>query len=159
MRNELRNPPNEITYEEYKELFRVDLDKLGEVEDLEDEYDPDDYPDEEELELLRAFMDHLEAAHSGVHIADPRKIAEVNAAYEALKTTLVGVDLVMSFAQNVPFVGTATIHVRGKEIEVSNQKQFTQVCKLTSTFEVTPYLDGTVEMNFTFYGLTKKIGE
>lgn len=44
------------------------------------------------------------------------------------------------------------INLVGKRIEFADGRLFKDVARVATNFEVYPKLDGTVEMNFTFYG-------
>ena len=47
----------------------------------------------------------------------------------------------------------------GKNIVFKNPEWFVKVVEYASNFEVYPKIDGTIEMNFTFHGLTTSVEE
>jgi hypothetical protein len=49
------------------------------------------------------------------------------------------------------------VSVTGKDLLFRKTEWFMKEVELASNFEVYPKTDGTVQMNFTFHGLTKPI--
>lgn len=85
-------------------------------------------------------------------------VQQVKTAYKALRFITNGKDVDVIYELNKPYTSMGSISIIGKEIIITSPKMFARVAEMASNFEVYPKTDGTVQMNFTFHNLTRKVG-
>ena len=74
--------------------------------------------------------------------------------YKILKHLTKGSGAKVSYELNSPYKSMGSVSVVGKNISFKNSKLFTTAANLASNFNVYPKTNGTVQMDFTFHGLT-----
>lgn len=90
----------------------------------------------------------------GAELADPNKTQAVLCTYKILKYLTKGTKAKVTYELNKPYKSMGCVSIVGKEIMFDNQEWFVTAVKLASNFDVYPKTDGTVQMDFTFHGLT-----
>ena len=65
-----------------------------------------------------------------------------------------GTNAKVTYALNEPYKSMGSVSIVGKELTFSNPKWFMIAVRLASNFNVYPKTNGTVQMDFTFHGLT-----
>lgn len=110
---------------------------------------------EETLESLTDLIgEQAENEDGKTSIINPRKIQAVLYTYKILKYLTKGTKAKVTYVLNEPYKSMGCVSVIGKELTFSNPKWFMVAVKLSSNFNVYPKTDGTVQMDFTFHGLT-----
>lgn len=62
----------------------------------------------------------------------------------------------VTYKLNKPFKGMGCVSVMCTKIDFTDDKAFKEAVELSNNFEVYPRVDGSLQMNFTFYGMIKK---
>lgn len=112
--------------------------------------------DAEVEEMLDSLTDLIEVQNEGssTAIINPRKVQAVLYTYKVLKYLTKGTGAKVSYALNEPYKSMGSVSICGKDLTFSNPKWFMVAVKLASNFNVYPKTNGTVQMDFTFHGLT-----
>ena len=90
-------------------------------------------------------------------VINPYKIQQVLYTYKVLKYLTKGTDAKVSYELHSPFKSMGSVTITGKNLIFRKSEWFMKAVELSANFEVYPKTNGTVEMNFTFHGLTKPI--
>lgn len=77
--------------------------------------------------------------------------------YKILKYLTKGTGTKVTYELHEPYKSMGSVTVCGKNITFAKPEWFMKAVELAANFEVYPKTDGTVEMNFTFHGLTKPV--
>ena len=110
---------------------------------------------EEMLESLTDLIgEQAENEDNRTSIINPRKVQAVLYTYKVLKYLTKGTNAKVTYALNEPYKSMGSVSIVGKELTFSNPKWFMVAVKLASNFNVYPKTNGTVQMDFTFHGLT-----
>ena len=106
--------------------------------------------------MLDSLTDLIEVQNEGssTAIINPRKVQAVLYTYKVLKYLTKGTGAKVSYALNEPYKSMGSVSICGKDLTFSNPKWFMVAVKLASNFNVYPKTNGTVQMDFTFHGLT-----
>ena len=114
--------------------------------------------DSEVEEMLESLTDLIgeqaENEDNRTSIINPRKVQAVLYTYKVLKYLTKGTNAKVTYALNEPYKSMGSVSIVGKELTFSNPKWFMVAVKLASNFNVYPKTNGTVQMDFTFHGLT-----
>lgn len=117
--------------------------------------------DEEVSEMLGNLTDLIseQAAQEDCKTAiiNPMKVKMVLCAYKLLKYITKGSKVKVTYELNKPYKSMGSITVVGKELSFSKSEWFVAAAKLASNVNVYPKTNGTVQMDFTFHGLTTTI--
>lgn len=118
--------------------------------------------DEEVNDTLDAFnfsvANEIAKEDAKTSIAIPHKIERVLCTYKLMKYLTRGKKGVkVSCKLYEPYTSMGSVSVVGKDISFKNPEWFLKAAELSSNFEVYPKTDGTIQMNFTFHGLTRPI--
>lgn len=129
-------------------------------EDLE--FDTESMTDEEIEEMLNAEIDAIaesaEVENNKTGIVNPDRIQQVLYTYKVAKLLTKGVKgAKVSYKLYEPYKSMGVVSVSGKNLIFKKSNWFIKAVELADNFEVYPKTDGTVQMNFTFHGLTKTI--
>lgn len=92
-----------------------------------------------------------------IYITDPIRYGEFLKAVELSKKAFSGVDFKIDAEFNRPHVNMGSIVVIGKEISIIDYKAFKEICEMSENWEVYSFLGGFVQMNFSFYEITKQV--
>lgn len=74
-----------------------------------------------------------------------------------LKYLTKGTKAKVTYALHEPYKSMGVVSVVGSDLLFRNTEWFMKAVELASNFEVYPKTDGTVQMDFTFHGLTRAI--
>lgn len=114
--------------------------------------------DSEVEEMLESLTDLIgeqaENEDNKTSIINPKKVQAVLYTYRVLKYLTKGTNAKVTYALNEPYKSMGSVSIVGKELTFSNPKWFMVAVKLASNFNVYPKTNGTVQMDFTFHGLT-----
>ena len=127
-----------------------------------DDLDNDlEFDDDEELDLFRALAETSgEPMYEGdmkVSLINYSKEDELMQTYKALKRSARGKNLSVTYEMNKPSQTMGSVTVCGKNISFSNLKDFMFAVNAATNLDIYPKVDGSVQMDFTFYGLTISI--
>ena len=125
-------------------------------------FDTEFITDDEVEQMLDSLVTTVgEAAaidDSKTSIINPFKIQQVLYTYKVLKYLTKGIKgAKVSYELHEPYRSMGSVSVTGKDLLFRKPEWFMKAVELASNFEVYPKTDGTVQMNFTFHGLTKPI--
>lgn len=122
-------------------------------------FDTEFMSDEEVEEMLDNLVttigDEIAADNSHVAIINPYRIQQVLYTYKVMKYLAKGTKAKVSYKLHSPFKSMGSVSVVGTDMLFRNTEWFIKAVELASNFEVYPKTDGTVQMNFTFHGLTR----
>lgn len=93
-----------------------------------------------------------------ISIINPNKINQVLYTYKVLKYLFRGIKGVkVDYDLHEPYLSMGSVSVIGKNLLCKKPEWFMKAVEFSDNFEVYPKTDGTVQMDFTFHGLTKSI--
>ena len=132
------------------------------MSDEEAGFDTEFMTDEEIEQMLDSLIVTVgEAAaidDSKTSIINPLKVQQVLCTYKVLKYLTKGINgAKVSYELYEPYRSMGSVGVTGKDLLFRKPEWFIKVVELANNFEVYPKTNGTIQMNFTFYGLTKPI--
>ena len=104
--------------------------------------------------LVTAIGDEAAADDSHTAIINPHRIQQVLYTYKVLKYLTKGTKAKVSYELHAPYKSMGSVSIVGSDLLFRNTKWFMKAVELASNFEVYPKTDGTVQMDFTFHGLT-----
>lgn len=90
-------------------------------------------------------------------IVNPVRVQQVLYTYKLLRYITQGTNAKVTYELYSPLKSMGNVTVVGKNIVFKQHNWFIKAVEFASNFEAYPKLDGTVEMNFTFHGLTKPV--
>ena len=91
-------------------------------------------------------------------VINPYKIQQVLYTYKVLKYLMKGnKGAKISYELHKPYKSIGSVSVVGRNLVFRKPEWFMKAVELANNFEVYPKTDGTVQMNFTFHGLTNPI--
>ena len=124
-------------------------------------FDTDFMSDEEVEAMLDAIVvatgSRAATDDSRTAIVNPERIRQVLYTYKVLKYMTRGTKAKVSYKLHAPYKSMGSVSVIGTDLTFSSPKWIMKAVELASNFEVYPKTDGTVQMNFTFHGLTMAI--
>jgi len=88
-------------------------------------------------------------------MVNPYKIQQIGYTYKVLKyltKNLQGV--VVTYELHEPYKSMGSVSVIGKRIDIRKPEWFMKCVELSNNFDAHAKTDGTVQMDFTFHGLT-----
>ena len=111
---------------------------------------------EEALDALIIFTaEELKKQDDRPCVINPSKIKQVLYTYKVLKYLTRGQKGVkVEYKLNSPYKSMGYVSVTGKHPTFRKPEWFMRAAELSGNFEVYPKTNGTVQMNFTFHGLT-----
>ncbi len=92
-------------------------------------------------------------------IVNPVKMQHLLYTYKILKYLTKNTGTKVTYTLHEPFKSMGSVTVCGKNVVFAKPEWFVKSVELAANFEVYPKTDGTVEMNFTFHGLTIPVEE
>ena len=122
--------------------------------DFENEFISDEEVDETIESLIDLAEEQTEARDNEISIMNPKRVQAVLYTYKILKYLTRGAKTKVTYELNEPCKSMGSVSIIGKELTFSNPEWFMVAVKLSSNFNVYPKTDGTVQMDFTFHGLT-----
>lgn len=91
-------------------------------------------------------------------VINPYRIQQMLYTYKVLKYLTKGIkEVKVSYELHEPYKNMGNVNVVGKDLIFRKPEWFMKAVELANNFEAYPKTDGTVQMNFTFYGLTKSV--
>lgn len=123
-----------------------------------------DFDSEEEAmasmdEVMMKIANDVSKDDDGTSVIVPERVKQVEAAYKAMRFIAKGKNVDITYELNAPYTSMGSVSVVGKEIAINNPALFAKVAEMASNFEIYPKTNGTVQMNFTFHNLTRKVGD
>lgn len=121
-----------------------------------------DFMTEEEIQKMIddaviALGEQLRENELRTSIIDPDRMRVFFGAYKLLKYLTKGTKAKVKYEAFKPYKYMGVITVIGSPIKITNPELFIKAVGLASNFEVYTKTDGTVQMDFTFHGLTRPI--
>lgn len=124
----------------------LDLDNLSE-----------DELDEVLNTLVRGISKRIKEEENKPRVIVPQRIKQMAHVYGLLKPIAEESNAKISYAMYTPFNSMGYITITGTNVLANNPALFLHAARLASNFEVVSKLNGTVDVNFTFHGLTKPV--
>lgn len=132
----------------------MDNEELG----FDTEFTTDEEVDEALDALITTVAEGLVEQDSKTAVINPYKIQQVLYTYKVLKYLVKGTKgASVSYELHEPFKSMGSVSVVGKNLVFRKPEWFMKAVELADNFEVYPKTDGTLQMDFTFHGLTKPI--
>lgn len=122
------------------------------------DFDKDFESDEEAMAFVDEVVTEIANSEASTSVTIPERVRRVEVAYKALRLIAKGKDVDVTYELNAPYTSMGSVSIVGKEVIITNPALFAKVAEMASNFEVYPKTNGTVEMNFTFHNLTRKVG-
>lgn len=122
--------------------------------DFEKEFITDEEVEEALAGLLNFIGEQVTEENSKTAIINKPKAQMVLCTYKLLKYLTKGSSAKVTYALNEPYRSMGSVSVVGKDLVFNNSKWFTAAISMASNFNVYPKTNGTVQMDFTFHGLT-----
>lgn len=110
-------------------------------------------------EVIMEIANDVSKDEDGTSVIIPERVEHVETAYKALRFIAKGKNVDVTYELNEPYTSMGSVTVVGKEVIITNPVLFAKVASMASNFEVYPKTNGTVQMNFTFHNLTRKVGD
>lgn len=105
-------------------------------------------------EMVLAIGESVQAEDNQLSIINIQNIKKVAYVYKLMKLLLRGTGVKVEYKLNEPFRSMGSVSVIGKQIPIKNTEALIEAAKLASNYDVFIRTDKTVEMDFTFHGLT-----
>lgn len=109
--------------------------------------------------FIKDLADNVAKDENGFSILNLRRVKELEYTYNVLKSIVKGNRVQLAYEMNAPYTSMGYISIIGKGINITEPELFTKAAQLASNVEMYPKVDGTVQINFTFHGLTRKVGD
>lgn len=110
-------------------------------------------------EVIMEIANDVSKDEAGTSVIIPERVKQVETAYKALRLIAKGKNVDVTYELNEPYTSMGSVTVVGKEVIITNPMLLAKVASMASNFEVYPKTNGTVQMNFTFHNLTRKVGD
>lgn len=122
-----------------------------------------DFGSEEEAmasvdEVMMRIANDVSKDESGTSVVIPERVKQIESAYKTMRLIAKGKNVDITYELNAPYTSMGSVSVTGKEVVITNPALFAKVAEMASNFEVYPKTNGTVQMDFTFHNLTRKVG-
>ena len=121
------------------------------------DFEKDFLTDEEIEEMFDNIMSVINEQNEGVSttlVTKPDRVQDVLYTYKVLKYLTKGTNAKVTYELHKPYVSMGNVSVCGNNLAFTKTKWFIVAVKLASNFNVYPKTNGTVQMDFTFHGLT-----
>lgn len=122
--------------------------------DFENEFMSDEDVEEMLDNLTDLIGEQAEAEDNKNAMINPMKIKAVMYTYNVLKYMTKAMEAKVTYKLNEPYKSMGSVSVVGKDLMFGNPQWLLIASKLSSSFNVYPKTDGTIQMDFTFHGLT-----
>lgn len=110
-----------------------------------------------ELESTKKLLSKEIEKASMIGDVNVERLSHVLYVYAAMKMLTKGLKgTKISYKLNKTFKGMGSVSVVGTKLEYSNSELYTEAMNLADNFEVYPKVNGTVQINFTFYGILNR---
>lgn len=104
--------------------------------------------------LILPETEDIECDEDRTSIINLKGIKAVFYAYKALCYLTKGTSAKVTYELHNPYKSMGSVSVIGKNLAFNKPEWFMAAVKLASNFDVYPKTNGTVQMDFTFHGLT-----
>lgn len=128
----------------YESDFNTEFMSDGEIEEMLDN-------------LITTIGDEAAADNSKTAIINPIRVKQILYTYKVMKYLTKGTKATVKYALHQPFRSVGYVSVTGTNLVFKNAEWFVKAVELASNFEVFPKTNGTIEMNFTFHGITRTL--
>lgn len=118
-----------------------------------DNYDLEDY-DENFDALIDCYCEQAEFEDDISAVANLPRVKVLLFVYKVLQHYMHGKSAKVSYKLNEPYKSMGSVSVVGRNLTFNGEKWLLPLTQLASNFNVYPKTDGTVQMDFTFHGLT-----
>lgn len=111
-------------------------------------------------DVLRDLLSLIEKEESGTSMLNVERVNEFQEALRIIQELFGKKRTVkIEYKLHDPYPSMAYIRIIGKEIKTNHASQFQHALTLASNLLVTPLLNGKIQMDLTFYGITTHISE
>ena len=107
--------------------------------------------------LLLTVAEQIAEENSYIEVANPKRIQHVIYTYKMLKYVIKGSKAKVTYTLHEPYQSMGAVSIIGSNLSFVKTKWFMVAAKLASNLDIYPKTDGTVQMDFTFHGLTNQI--
>lgn len=107
--------------------------------------------------VVEAYNEAMARQEVGVSVLDFAKLSKMDAMHRIMRAIVSGKKASVSYELNEPYASMGSVSVEGKQIVIEYPKLFALVMEAASNFNVYPKTNGTVHIDFTFNGLTRKV--
>ena len=101
----------------------------------------------------------IKKQEKGTFVTNPECLRRIAFVYKAMRHIVRGSGVKISYELNQPFISSGSVTIIGKRINIENPSLFVKAARLANTFEVYPKTNKTVQLDFGFDGLAKKVSE
>lgn len=108
--------------------------------------------------IVTAVAEEVAAEDNKTLIINPHKIRRVLSAYKILEYLIKDIKgAKASYKLHEPYKSMGSVSIVSNNLIFRKPKWFLKAVELADNFEVYPKTEGTIQMNFTFHGLTKPL--
>lgn len=107
--------------------------------------------------LVTTIGDEAVSDDSKTAVINPYRMQQIIYTYKVLKYLAKGTKAKVTYTLHEPYRSVGCVSVIGSDLMFSNSEWFLKAIELASNFEAYPKTNGTVQMNFTFHGLTRTV--
>ena len=107
--------------------------------------------------LIESMKEKLNGQEEWVSVVNQDRVWQLLFTYKAMQTAVKGKDVKVTYELHKPFQSMGSVCVSGKDLTFDNYEKFSQATSLASVIDVYPKTNSTVQIDFTFHGLTKSI--
>lgn len=125
--------------------------------EFESEFASDEEVEEMLDSLLEDIGEQIEEEENRDCIVKPDKVRAVLYTYKLLKYLTKGSKAKVTYKLNEPYRSMGSVSVCGKNISFNKPEWFMAAVRVSSNFNTYVKTNGTVQMDFTFHGLTTPI--
>lgn len=130
-------------------------------EEMLEGFNTDFMSDDEVNEMIDSIVvtmnDVINEDETGVSVLDANKLKQIQFTYLALRYMSKGSRAKVTYTLNEPYTSVGYVSITGRNIKLKHPEWFAKIADYASNVEVYPKTNGTVQINFTFHGLTRKI--
>lgn len=128
--------------------------------DFDKEFTTDDEVDEMLDSIVMSAAKQAEIEDNRTQIINPNRVHQVIYTYRVLKYLTKGSKGVkVTYKLHDQYKTAGTVSIVGRDLVFRRPDWFMRAVELANNFEVFPKTDGTVQISFTFYGLTVPVEE
>lgn len=110
-------------------------------------------------EIMMEIANDISGDEAGTSVIIPERAKQIETAYKSLLLIAKGKNVDVTYEMNAPYTSVGSVSITGREIIITNPVLFAKVAEMASNFEIYPKTNGTVQMNFTFHNITRKVGD
>lgn len=110
-------------------------------------------------EIMMEIANDISGDEAGTSVIIPERAKQIETVYKSLLLIAKGKNVDVTYEMNAPYTSMGSVSITGREIIITNPVLFAKVAEMASNFEIYPKTNGTVQMNFTFHNITRKVGD